>query len=319
LHRDVSPEPTGREVLVCRDCAARLDAAGRQADADRAPNVSRRVSEWLSAAYPEYTFTFPDDFGQLADLGDETHLATIYIDGNRIGALFEAVARAGGKSKRELARGIDGATRDGLVAGLTAILPTAEGPPAEGGTPQKVTVPAIAHLVGGDDVLLSVPAAAGWGFAEAFLEAFTESLAAWSRKSGLPLSGPAPSASAGLVVHHHKHPFALIVDSAAETLSYAKSQMSGQEGAVAWVDVSSTGSQLHGPRAAAWLAENRSTLRALSKVKPAQRSRLGHTSDEDLRSQVNRMKVEPAQVLLREGGPLALEDALSIVRWWNHG
>jgi hypothetical protein len=318
FRRDISPDESDRGVLVCRDCAARLDAAGRQADRRRAPDVSVRVRDWLlEAAPPGAELDFPDDFSELAELGRETHLATVYIDGNRIGALFEAIAHSGGRSKKELARGIDDATREALVAGLSAIsLGGPTQPDADNGQTPNV-VPAIVHLVGGDDVLVSVPAADGWRFTCEFLDVFAASLARWSIRSGLKPQGSPPSASAGLVVHHRNHPFALVVESASEALDHAKSQLKGEQGAVAWVDVSSTGSEVRGPRTASWLAARHETLSALAAVKPAQRSRLSQTPDSELADQIRRMNVTPAGVFLRES-PQALRDSLSIVRLWNN-
>ena len=60
LTRTLSPDADQRDQGVCRDCAARLDAAGRTADARRVPDVIQRVSEWLEASIPgDVELTFP--------------------------------------------------------------------------------------------------------------------------------------------------------------------------------------------------------------------------------------------------------------------
>ena len=268
--RSLSVEPADKDRLVCADCAARLDAAGRQADRRQAPDVTRRIGLWLGEALADGTeVKFPDDFTELAELGGDTHIATVYLDGNRIGALFDAVAKSGGKSKKELAEGIDDATRVALVRALAAILP----PHDDIQTNTPLPVPAIPHLVGGDDVLLSVPAPLGWQFTHSFINEFAASLAEWARKAGMAPSGSPPSASAGLVIHHKNHPFAMVVHDASRALGDAKAIMRGQQGAAAWVDVSATGSHVHGPHSSTWLTNNWQTLGKLAQVKPAQRYR----------------------------------------------
>ena len=311
--RSLSVEPADKDRLVCADCAARLDAAGRQADQRQAPDVTRRVGLWLGEALDDGAdLGFPDDFAELAALGGDTHIATIYIDGNRIGALFDAIANSSGRSKKDLAEGIDAATRIALIGALRSVLPP------DDSQSNTVHVPAIAHLVGGDDVLLSLPAPQGWQFTRSFIDAFAASLAEWAHTNGMTPSGSPPSASAGLVIHHKNHPFALVVDEAARALGQAKAAMRGREGAIAWVDVSATGSQIHGPRSSTWLAENWEALQELARVKPAQRYRLATTDDAALRDQVYRMDLAAAKNLLRQGTG-DLRDSLSIVRWWNRG
>ena len=322
LTRTLSPDADQRDQGVCRDCAARLDAAGRTADARRVPDVIQRVSEWLEASIPgDVELTFPQDFGALAAMGQQTHLATVFIDGNRVGALFEALANsttttASGQSaaptKESLAHGIDAATQEALVTGLLAVTGHSEQGEAQ------LTVPALPHLVGGDDLLITVGAAEGWTFTRAFLDRFEQVLAQWVASNKLTVNGPTPTAAAGMVIHHKNHPFAVTVASADEALSAAKQGTKGDEGAIAWVDVSATGPAVAGPVRSTWLTANDAALAALARVPASQRAVLTRTPVPELPDQVRRMGLaSSAGPLLRQGAGV-LQDSLAVVRWWRH-
>lgn len=308
-HRDVGPDPGDRSRPVCLDCAARLDAAGRNSDPRRAPGPEARIAGWLADA--GVTLDFPDDFAALAGAG--THIATVYADGNRIGHVFKAIAERHdpSASKAKLAAGIDAATGRALTEAVTTV--------ARSG--RAAVVP---HLVGGDDVLVSVAAADAWTFTQAYLTSFGSHVRSWLSESGLRIPGSPPSASAGVVFHHRDHPFPMAVEQADAALALAKREFRGEQAAVAWADVSAegrssaAGSDLLGPRPLSWFATNAERLRQLAAVRPAQRYRLLRLTDDQLPEQVRRMGIEVVRDLHREG-PDELRTALRVARWMQGG
>lgn len=301
---DLSPDEPGHPV--CGDCAARLRAAGRARDPRHTPGPEQRVAGWLAGAGER--LDFPDDFAALAaqGMGDRTHIATIYADGNRIGTLFDLL-KGTSAGKAEVARGIDGAGRAAFIEAAQVVA-------------REEVVPVVPHLVGGDDLLVSVPAACAWQFTWAYLRGFGAAVAAWAAANRItpPIM---PSASAGVVIHHHAHPFAMAVEQASRALTLAKREFTGRQAAIAWADVSAEGygpqsgpSDLAGPRTLDWFDRNAEILRQLAEVKPAQRATLSRLPDAELPEQVRRMNIKPAKDLLT-AGPADLRDALGVVRW----
>lgn len=98
----------------------------------------------------------------------------------------------------------------------------------------------LAHLAGGDDLLISVPAGHAWPFARTLLRAFGE-------RAGQALPRPAqvraalPTMSAGLVFHHLKAPFPDVVRLAHGRLRAAKNATCGREASVAFLDLTADG------------------------------------------------------------------------------
>ena len=100
----------------------------------------------------------------------------------------------------------------------------------------------IPHIVGGDDLVVSVVADRAWRFTVSYLDAFR------AHARDIPgvgdEHGPAlPSASAGLVFAHMKFPFRRAAELAADRLRAAKRQFHGVSPAVAWLDVTRDGEQ----------------------------------------------------------------------------
>lgn len=302
--RDLRQEE--RDASVCRDCAHRLDAAGRSTS--RRPDDQPRAEQIVRGLLPPELQgkDFPDDFGAIAALDDSTHLATVHIDGNRVGALFDALVRDKGRSgKAELARGIDGATATALGAALTEISKAEDG-----------CLPIAVHVMGGDDLLVTVPAGRALAFCQRFLRSFQERIGGWLAGSGLNVK-VAPSASAGLVWHHAKHPFALAVDQAEQALSDAKSAVLGCEASIAWADVTADGadaSAVRGPRTLRWLDDNSGALAGVRALPASQRTRLLRLPERDLPEQLRRRGLDDARTLYEQGHE-ALLDALRLARW----
>jgi hypothetical protein len=301
--RDLSPDR--REQPVCADCDGRLARAGFSSTSTGhlLPRDQARVLEWLGhgSGLPD---GFPSDFGALTALdGHATHVATIFCDGNRVGALFEALASSNLLSKRDLAVGIDGATTTSLAAAIRAVWRA-----------EDRYLPISVHLVGGDDLLVSVPAKRGWEFTQSYLRGFGEALAQWRRSAGVESRTVSPTASAGVVFHHHSYPFSLVVVTAERALKAAKKSFRGCEAAIAWADITTDDTTVHGPRSVAWFDAQEASLADLARTAASQRALLGRLSVAEIPDQLRRQGLVGASRLF-EQDPSALSDALSIVKW----
>ncbi len=229
----------GKPPDLCADCLLRVEpAGGTKGDSQpRSPRPERR----MRAALAEAGMTvagFPDNFAELALLGRRdaddtpTQLGLIYADSNRVGAFLGAAAaqaRAhGSPAKSEIVTAVDNAV---LAALADAVLARFEG----GDRP-----PVLAHLAGGDDLLISVPAGDAWPFTRALLLAFSDRI-------GRALDWPAevrallPSVSAGLVFHHLKAPFPDVVRLVHDQLVAAKKATAGRQASVAFLDLTADG------------------------------------------------------------------------------
>ena len=226
-----------REQDLCSECNARFEAAGKSAGRPiQAPEPERRLKKALNDAGMRVT-DFSDTFADMAragqrDTGDaSTQLALIYADGNKVGNFLSTAATTqGGPDKATLVPFIDEAALGALVQAVMDRF---------SGWPQP---PVLVNLAGGDDLLISVPAADAWLFTETLLTTFTAILgkpaSSWPRQ----VRETIPTLSAGLVFHHAKNPFSDVVRLAAEQLSYAKRKTPGRA-AVAFLDLTADGSQ----------------------------------------------------------------------------
>jgi hypothetical protein len=230
----VSSEP--RKDL-CKDCRNRLDAAGwtRTTNPDRWPVPEQRLKQALDKAGIAVK-GFPGTFAEMAESGRErednaaTQLALIYADGNRVGAFLSEAAKGSGRvSKTDIAKTIDEAAVGALADAVAERFPDQAFPPV------------IAHIAGGDDLLVSVPAVDAWVFTRALLTAFAARIGAypWPRQ----LVGRTPTLSAGIVFHHVKDPFSDVVRLAEDQLKYAKREGRGLAATVAFLDMTADGSQ----------------------------------------------------------------------------
>lgn len=234
----------GREAL-CPDCSMR--------------NVSRYVT-LADEKSPEGRLRFalgleegPANFVELAALGTpasgRNHLATVAIDGNAFGEFFKALAVDGASDplltsqKQHLSQQLSQATRDALEQATLELPLTLE-------TGQLCVIP---HVVGGDDVLVTLPAEQAWPFVLHFLGEFGNQVREKtqgvvdrlnehrSRRPGVPPL-VVPTASAGVVFSHHRYPLHLLVESAHELLRDAKRSVGGREASVQWTDITTDGS-----------------------------------------------------------------------------
>jgi hypothetical protein len=265
-------------------------------------------------------------FIDLAALGDEhgnrNHVATVFADGNGIGALFGRVIERGGpKAKEDASRAVAEATRKALHEATAVVL---EGSP--GGK-----VPVIPHVVGGDDLLVSVVADRAWQFVTAYQEAFSRLLTTdETLRDFVGVDGEQAGASAGVVFTHHRFPFRRAVELADEAKDAAKQANGGRQSAVMWLDVTAEGEQPPSGRKA-WttrdLREYDEAIRALRGVPAAGRAmlqRLVNADDEMLslaRIREHARRLDRAAIVEpfvdSNGSTTRIADALALARWWR--
>ncbi|GAB3275267.1 hypothetical protein GCM10027589_00270 [Actinocorallia lasiicapitis] len=209
----------------CADCQARELAGGRRNTGDQdddALGTERDLLEELRSLTGGHLRT-AKEFKELAALGGRgNHLATIAFDGNGLGAFFDALDAS---QKRTISAAISAATWNALVNSAGSVIDTGD-----------QIVPVVPHVLGGDDLVVSVVADRAWRFVRRFLAEFEVQVA------GLAPDGvAAPTMSAGVVFAHHKFPYARAVHIAEQTLRKAKHDTSGAHAAVAWTDVTEDG------------------------------------------------------------------------------
>ncbi|WP_329543352.1 hypothetical protein OG548_45890 [Streptomyces sp. NBC_01356] len=195
----------------------------------------------------------PDRRGGSAISGGSgaTQLATVYVDGNAVGAFFGALASAASSAaeadglrhaKETISVRLAEATVDALELATLRVMDDT------GGTGPLLVVP---HVVGGDDVLVSLPADRAWAFTLTYLEMFRdlleEACGPVLRLLPEPPAGHqrpmAPTASAGIVFAHSTYPMNLVVELAEERLARAKRATGGAACSIDFVDVTADGPQ----------------------------------------------------------------------------
>lgn len=306
---------------VCVDCSKRDQRAGRATDAKMVPGTERE----LLARWGKGTDTQPrvaDEFKDLAELGksnDHTHLATIHADGNRIGELRRAVLdaqKAASTDERcrnfNLPEAISETTWYSLIDTLKEI--TAQG--AE-------VLPIVAHLVGGDDVLVTLPAHQAWTFARSLQSNFEDCLKLYLDDAGLT-SLQTPTLSAGIVFHHFKSPLSSAVDLAGELLTTAKKQQRGELAAIGWHDITHDGSQRLTTRRSVTvqqLTEMWPHLDALAACSGSAKQNLAALARDDdpsrLDAHARRLGLSDLVDRFTSAQSIPLADALGMVRWWR--
>ncbi|SEF89859.1 hypothetical protein SAMN02982929_00963 [Saccharopolyspora kobensis] len=304
---------------LCLDCQLREEHAGYATSSreDLAPSTERDLLEQWEKRHPERPMTVPDTFEALAVLGEEhdnTHVATVHADGNAIGTLRKAISKAMAEGRGtgfNLPAAIEHATWSALVDALDATT-----------HPDTVTLPVIAHLVGGDDLLISLPAHRAWEFTHTLQSRFTTYLAQSLADAGLQQIA-APTISSAVVFHHRQSPLSQAADLAAELLKSAKKRYRGRAAALAWQDITRDGPQPLRDREALRLDTMHDSWSALDMLASCSASSLANLAGlardgdpERLSEYAARVKVDDT-VRPFTAGPLNLTDALGMVRWWR--
>jgi len=228
------------------DCSIRLDTwrkAQRTARAGKAEVAT--VQDWTSIPG-----MWPRDFETLAAKGgipvggdiqtavgrkeSRSHLALIAADGNGVGRLFETITNAHvGNLRRKAVAELTETTREAVVEAAKEFCANPV---------CKVLIP---HYVGGDDVLLSVPAVAAWQVASALGRHFER--LAWRLEQYLSDGELAPAGlrdvisgvgiGIGIVFMPRSHPVADAVPVAHRALAAAKALTKGGSSAIGWMDI----------------------------------------------------------------------------------
>jgi hypothetical protein len=255
----------------CDSCRAEVavgDAVHPHADGPEGVDCrARRAESTPDRTWDAIPGDWPDDFDALARTGGLTgpgpeepgtierpspkvttealgrrdsrnHLATIVADGNRIGSLFSRLARAEPPQDglREAAvRTLNQAVHEAVEIAAQAC--------SDPGTGVKVAIP---HYVGGDDVLVSVPAPRAWTFAATLAEEFEtrfrnmllrDLVRADGVDQGLLDDIAGVSLGVGIVFAHASHPFADSQELGHRAMKAAKRFSRGRASAIGWVDL----------------------------------------------------------------------------------
>lgn len=245
--------PLARPCEVCEQDAAVARRSVLEDERELCPDcLARRVHEAQGTG--DQRVTLLEDLARL-EQRDGTHLGTVFMDGNAVGALFDGLARADPHVRADLSRELTEATGSALAAATDAV--------CQPGDPPEVDRQRLVHVAGGDDVLVSLPADRAWRFTRRLLAEFGHEMRA--RVGGLlsvtdlaevearlakETAGAVtsvPSAAAGVVIAHYLTPVAVCVRTAQERLAAAKYAGGGQEASVAWTDLT-----VDGPAPAPW-------------------------------------------------------------------
>ncbi|MQS06741.1 Cas10/Cmr2 second palm domain-containing protein [Streptomyces alkaliphilus] len=309
---------------ACADCLMRYSRESH--------TRGRTAEEVLLGAVEAKSPT--EEFPELAALGapdsGRNHLAHVFIDGNAFGDFFHHLARHGGHLDPEVKTAV---SRDLNKATRTALAEATRAGRRDTDAGKLCVVP---HVVGGDDVLVTLPADRGWRFVRRYLECFGE----LTEKTRHPLTRvpelPRLSASAGITFAHHKIPFNLAVEAAEQRLRAAKSLVRGRQASVGFVDITRDGSldRAADPIRLADLEAAAKDLTTLARRPAAFRNTLAglwREGDADglraVRTTARRLNQEDAVAPFLPAAtgavppasapaiPLAL--ALRIVRWWR--
>lgn len=297
------------QCAVCEDCLRRGRNAGHNTSSKKKPGPEEQLIRH-ARCHRTAPLDLPDHFASLAmmDGHRQTHVATVHADGNAIGTFIDEARHKTPHLNSGLPSLIDGATWDALLYAISEIQD------ARGDR----CLPVIPHLVGGDDVLVSVPAQRAWRFVKRFQEMFTEQL----RAAAPQLDADAvPTASVGLVFHHRTTPFFVFTELSEKLLKHAKAEHRGQKPALAWQEITQDGAEptarpslLHQDLEGCW-----NDLHRLAALPQSTRQRLSTVlaSDGDLDDHVARLDLTNTVSPFRDGGPIALSNALKMVRWWQ--
>lgn len=310
-----------------QDCYRRLGLAAQARAGGDGPPIYREEAELADGLGRDAREAAARDFTALAQLGgpdtQRNHVATVYADGNAIGAFFGRIAASGDAGlKARVSAAVSRATRLALREAARAVLR------------DDACLPVIPHVVGGDDLVVSVVADRAWEFTVTYLDEFRKRVRAIPDVPPELLSAVPPTASAGVVFAHAKFPFRRAAELASERLRTAKNDFCGAEPAVAWLDVTRDGEQAPAGQRA-WALDDLTALagplRSLrTEVEPSGRAVLERLVDltrpdvsvARLREHARRLDRAPVLEPFLSGadpadGAARMAGALSVARWWR--
>ncbi len=311
--RPALARPGEGDVITCPDCRQREDLRGRSGAAQRL----------LEQRLPGGTFV--KELRGLPRGGDagtrhSNHIALVMADGNGVGALFTALSsgHVNAGTRLRVSRELTTATREALVASARAV------------QQPDGFVPVVPVVLGGDDVAVLVAAHAAWRFTRELLTTFEAEIR--QRLAGLAaVADVEPSLTAGIVVQHYASPVADGFGVAQDLMRQAKRSESGRAAAVAWVDLTTEGSETglaHRPALRlSVVLHHGAALTSLAALPAGTRKELerlvGMLPEDDaagyLRRHAQRLGIadQAAPFLSGAGSGIELEVALDLARWWR--
>lgn len=166
---------------------------------------------------------------------DSNHVALIFADGNGVGGLFKKLQEKALEEKStrvmlDVSKKMKKHTNAALILATKAVIDADEG-----------KCPVVPHIVGGDDILVSVSANYAWQFLLTFLQEMQEPFARLARQYEIPSH---LSISAGMVICKAGFPFGNQVELAEKLLKRAKQEVRGQEWSFTWLDLTYDGADL---------------------------------------------------------------------------
>lgn len=189
----------------------------------------------------------------------DNHLALVFADANRLGGLFGRVHSLAALADKEAmesspAEALESRRRADLardtVLNLSEWVKEVTWRSLVVATrhvilPDDTICPVIPHVVGGDDVTVSVTATRAWPFVEKFLEtAESQFLSPPPELEEVVRAVARPSMSAGIVICQAKFPFGSQVELADEAMALAKKSVRGAGASISWHDVTWEGNEL---------------------------------------------------------------------------
>lgn len=204
---------------ACADCVMRHEPNARwQARLSTEHQLAKDVG--VSGVPPGF-----NELAALAGNGNKEHLATVHADGNAVGQFFDTLARTGDVNLPHVVAELTRCTRDALAAATCAVR-----------CRDDKALWVVPHVLGGDDVLVSLPADRAWRFTMEFVRDFGQRTTRLVR--GLHIDGlTAPTMSAGMVFARRNYPFAMTVEHAERCLRQAKSEGAGTRACIGFADV----------------------------------------------------------------------------------
>ncbi|ASU77599.1 hypothetical protein CDG81_03925 [Actinopolyspora erythraea] len=316
-HRWTGAQENPKREELCPDCLLRYEHGKPRGDQkEPAPGTERELLERWEKQYntaARVPNKFPDLVEEFGERGDNTHLATVYADGDaisRFGKELHKQRSRGRGDEFDMAKAIDEATWTALLKGIEAVK-----------DPETETLPIVAHLVGGDDVLVSLPAHRAWLFALQMQRKFYESLRESLKTAGLGTI-KAPTQSVGMVFHHHSSPLATASDLAEELLKETKREHRSSSASLAWQDITHDGPHPVGrggitPETLERCWGDLTKLSRLGGSALANLAKLARSNDQQrLRQQAERLGREEL-VARFSSETIRLADAVGMVRWWK--
>ncbi|MDV6011650.1 Cas10/Cmr2 second palm domain-containing protein [Haloechinothrix sp. LS1_15] len=237
-------------------------------------------------------------------------MATIAADGNGLGDFMRRVRDHAPTDSGDLPRRINQATWRALVDAIDAV-----------SRPEVKQLPLVPHFIGGDDVLVSVPAHDAWRFTCRLQERFTDRLRAELGEMVGNLDPP--TMSAGVVIHHRTVPIFVVVELAEALLSRSKSEWRGELAALAWHDITNEGPEptRRGSISLDGLRTHWEELNQLRSLPASARHRLvrlaaGEADAAELDEHLDRLQLRDYVEPFLRSDQINLVDALRMVRWW---